>query len=196
MSDSHPEHAPRHSKKQGSIRCFLGLALTAPARETLSEAAAAWKRQPEAGAFRWIHPDNYHLTLAFLGQLPHSRIQQLTGLLARQCWLASKLAVEIDSLIGFPAQARSRYLVAQVKASPSVLEMHGGLQTLLGEHGFPTEQRSLRPHITLARLRREQVPPAIAPRPLELVYPVDRLILYASHSTPEGARYSALASFR
>ena len=179
-----------------SKRCFLGFAAPAPIREQLRQAAATWRKQPETAGFRWIVPDNYHLTLAFLGHLPGERVQQLTDQLGQERWLPEDFQVKIEALIGFPRTKQSRYLVAQVEASAALLRVHERLQELLLQHGFPTEQRPLRPHITLARLRRGQRPPLITPQPLRLTYPVSELILYESRTMAEGASYQALRSFR
>src|SRR5690606_4178959 len=110
--------APELPNAQHHKRCFLGLAASAPAQEVLSQAAAAWRRQPDVAAFRWIPPDNYHLTLAFLGQVTNLRLEQLTGLLHQQRWLPEDFTIKIDALVGFPSMSRSRYLVAQAVASP------------------------------------------------------------------------------
>src|SRR5690606_42104831 len=100
--------------------------------------------------------------------LPGERVQQLTDQLGQERWLPEDSQVKIEALIGFPRTKQSRYLVAQVEASAALLRVHERLQESLLQHGFPTEQRPLRPHITLARLRRGQRPPLITPQPLRL----------------------------
>lgn len=184
---------PRASKTK---RCFLGLAVPHPIREQLSRAAATLQTQPATRAFRWTPPENYHLTLAFLDSQSDERIQHLTERLGRERWLPDDFRIDADWVGGFPNTSHSRYLVAQVEVSSELLTLHQRLQALLAQEGFPTEARALRPHITLARLRRGQHPPFIEPQPLSLSFPADALTLFESRTAPEGASYQALASFR
>ena len=49
------------------MRCFIGLALPLEARESL--AAALVPLRSTLGRLSWTASENYHLTLAFLGEL-------------------------------------------------------------------------------------------------------------------------------
>src|SRR5690606_1153031 len=60
-----------------SYRCFLGLEVSPSIREALWRESLQIRQQVPNNHWRWIPPENYHLTLAFLGDVSLDGIEQL-----------------------------------------------------------------------------------------------------------------------
>ncbi len=183
--------------QQPEKRCFLGLTLPVTAARKLAQEAASIREKASRTRFRWIATDNFHLTLAFLGDLYPQEIARLETLLAAQRWLSSPLALEIRVLGGFPSAARSRYVVAHIEPNETLASVYQDLQKLLRETDYRSEARSLRPHITLARGTRQRSTSAVAQHCLAtpIRFDASELVLFESVSGPAGSVYTELARF-
>jgi 2'-5' RNA ligase len=76
------------------------------------------------------------------------------------------------------------------------------IETILFKLGFPKENRSFKPHLTLARVRRNKKIPEALIRYIKqndnLLFgesTFDKCVLFKSHLTAEGPIYSALNTF-
>jgi RNA 2',3'-cyclic 3'-phosphodiesterase len=85
--------------------------------------------------------------------------------------------------------------VAVVAMSDAFTALDWGVRSSMGEVGLSLDARAFRPHVTLARYRREAagVEPA-AELSHELIARFASLTLYSSTLARNGARYRSLAS--
>ncbi len=150
---------------------------------------------------RPIAPETMHITVCFLGSRPVEEIQMLSALvescaqppmgqasIGAPLWLPPRhpraLAVEVHDDSGTLAQLH-RIVSADLSAA--------GLASAAPTHG--AGHRAFRPHVTVARLRQGTAPRerGLEPTP-QLSFLPQRLVLYRSWLSPEGASYEALAS--
>lgn len=121
-----------------------------------------------------------HVTAAFLGAVRESRLEALMSL----CGPVPPLTINLDRLEHWP---KPRVLVAASTQVPDDLRrLVDGLWQRLDRLGFSREARPYRPHVTLARDVRS-VRPGLEWQPFR--WPVDRLELIESVSTPDGVVY-------
>jgi RNA 2',3'-cyclic 3'-phosphodiesterase len=124
-----------------------------------------------------------HVTAAFLGVVSNARLADL-GALAGPI---PPLRITFDRLEYW---AKPRVLVAATTHVPDdVRSLVDGLWQRLDRLGFARETRPLKPHVTLVRDIRS-VRPGLPWSPLR--WPVDRLYLVESVSTPDGVIYQPL----
>jgi len=107
------------------------------------------------GDLRWTPPEQWHLTLAFLGDVDERRSAEVTPRLARAAARAFELSVSLTGVGTFPRRAdRARVLWAGVAGDRTGL---GSLATTARaaarRSGIPVEDRRFNPHLTLARAR-------------------------------------------
>lgn len=96
---------------------------------------------------RLTHPDDLHLTLVFLGELPP--VRRWCVISVADAVEAKPFALEIDRIGHF---ARSRVLWCGPSSVPdALLGLVRTLQAGLVDCGIPPERRPYRPHLTLAR---------------------------------------------
>lgn len=130
-----------------------------------------------------------HVTLAFLGNVPHERLDALIDIGALCARDARAFTLTLDRIGG---TSKGIAWLAPGMIPAELASLHEALVARLGEAGFPVERRRFRPHVTLARrctapARRRDVEP--------IAWTVDRLALVASTPAPGGSRYADTAAW-
>jgi 2'-5' RNA ligase len=127
------------------MRLFVALDLPWMLRERLSILAGSGL----PGA-RWVPPENYHLTLRFIGETPGYRAEDidtaLTGLRARG------FSLTLAGVGTFAKGGRSTALWVGVERNPQLDHLQNKIETALQRCGLEPERRRFQPHVTLARL--------------------------------------------
>ena len=172
-------------------RLFTGLELP----ESVA-GAVALARGGVPGA-RWIQPEDYHITLRFLGEVDartaHEIVETLNDV------RRSAIPVRFDGL-GWFGGDKPRALVAHVKADPAIVGLQAEHERRLRRIGLPPETRKFKPHVTLARLRGVG-PAAVADflssrGRLEVeAFTAERFVLYSSKEGGGGGPYVVEAAY-
>lgn len=168
-------------RRPGRLRLFFALWPAAAQREPLAELARALV--PSGG--RATRAVNLHLTLAFLGSYPESRLPDL--LAAAGDVRAPALTLQLDRLGWW---ARPQVTWAAPSAPPEALRgLVQDLQSAQVRCGLSPETRPWRPHVTL--VHRARRPPTRNSMP-PLAWPVADFVLACSERDDEGPRYRVL----
>ncbi len=135
-----------------------------------------------------VGASNLHVTLAFLGRVPGSRIPELIRIGGRGDYRPAKLS--FDRLEYWP---RPKVVAALPDTIPEAGQrLVDALWERLMPLGFEREERPWRPHVTL--VRRVRRPPPRLSIPV-LRWSGDRLALVESVSGPDGLHYTPLAEW-
>ena len=100
---------------------------------------------------RWIDPDNYHLTLRFIGDIPDRAADELTRELQRVVAMPA-FNIELAGM-GVFGTKKPHSLHVRVAESPDLRRLQAMHERVCQSLGMPPEQRKFTPHVTLARLR-------------------------------------------
>lgn len=172
------------------IRAFFGLAVDGALAAELAAAARALK--PVFGhAARWVPRSNYHLTLAFLGDIGQRDCDLLQGMAARVAAGVTPFDLEVGGLGWFPSPRRPRMVAALVRRHRRLLALARHLHASLAAFGYPIDKRRFTPHITLARMNSASPPQPQWPE-AHWRQRVETLTLYRSDRSDGGAVYNAL----
>jgi 2'-5' RNA ligase len=125
-------------------RLFTGLEIPSSAAMSLASL-----RGGLPGA-RWIDPENYHVTLRFMGDIDDRTADTVAELLAGIHRRPFDLAFEGLGAFG---GNRPRAVYAAVKLTPALAELQAEQERLCRAAGLEPEGRRFTPHVTLARLR-------------------------------------------
>ena len=172
-------------------RLFVALSLPDEIVEALS------RLQTGVRGARWIPPDNFHLTLAFIGETDRHGLNEIASALAGVRVPAFDLRLKG---CGFFGDKKPRALWAGVEASPPLAHLQSKIETALKRAGFPLEKRKFTPHVTLAYLH------GAAPEALAGFcaanglfsagpFPLREFQLYESHLGSEAAHYEIVAGY-
>ncbi|HEX6148665.1 RNA 2',3'-cyclic phosphodiesterase [Nocardioides sp.] len=184
------------------MRMFVALT---PPDEAVEHLDAFLEARREAAPFRWTLPEQLHVTLAFLADVPDRRLDDLVERLTRAARRRTRFPTRIAGGGAFPNAARARVLWAGLDVDEAgrteVGRMATGARAAASKAGIEVEGRRFRPHLTVARLGR----PAEVSRWVRLLdeyagpdWVVDRIDLIASYlgQGPRGRpRYEVVESF-
>src|SRR5262245_50786390 len=146
---------------------------------------------------RWIDPENYHLTLRFIGDIDDALAREIAFMLGQV--KRPPFELRFDGLSAFGGR-RPPAGVAAPPPTPPLLELQAEHERILQRVGLEPEGRKFSPHVTLARLRdssSRQVADYLAARgPLSfLSFPVSRFVLFSSRASVGGGPYVVEAAY-
>ena len=183
------------------IRVFIGVELSSNIRERISSLQQHLKKI--LPAMNWVHSESIHLTLKFLGYVEPSQISQLLSILKTLSKKHTPFSIEIQGVGVFPQIKHPRIFWAGVRGKTQVLqELVLDIEAALEPLGFSPEEKSFHPHLTLARIKRENatvgtalIKNGIFDNKQELgILTVDRLTLFQSDLDSSGATYTSLGT--
>ncbi len=172
-------------------RLFTGLEIPSDVGQALSSL-----RGGLPGA-RWIDPENYHLTLRFIGDVDDITAHEVASLLGRVKRGAFELHME--GLTSFGGR-KPRAVVANVSPAQALLDVQAEQERLMQRIGLEPEGRKYTPHVTLARLRESSsrdVADYLAARGFFRTsrFKVSRFVLFSSRNSIGGGPYVVEASY-
>jgi 2'-5' RNA ligase len=150
---------------------------------------------------RWVHPDDVHLTLKFLGETAPEKIDEVIGRLEKATFSTKPFTLQLDTIGTFGSPHNPTVLWLGVQGELSLLhKLQQEVETSLTELGFRQDDRPFRPHLTLARRfsgeyrfsNRALSQATVQSDPLS--WKVDRIVLYESR-LGERPMYRVLREF-
>ena len=174
------------------MRLFVALPLPERVRDRLAGLAGG-----VPGA-RWEPPENYHITLRFIGEVDEGMAQDIDE---EQDYTAEpNFPVTLEGIGTFGRGDKSRALWAGVAASDPLRHLRDKIESAVVRAGLAPEERKFQPHVTLARLKEaasERVGRFVAERALfrEGPFMADRFVLYESTLGKSGSVYTELQSY-
>ena len=201
------------------MRLFLAIDLPADIRRVLStvrelaishDAQSDWHAHPVT----WVRPENLHVTLKFLGEVPEAALPQLRGVL-EQVPRAGPLALTTEGFQFFPDRGPIRVIAAKIGGDDvgRLALLQRSLEDACEDLGYKREGRAFRPHVTLARSR-DGLPAHVRPvfvdrrksgwflhdypglrEPLDAAFAATEFVLVQSQLLPAGPVYTPVATF-
>ena len=158
---------------------------------------------PEIPNARWVSPEMFHVTLAFLGDVPDVELNVVCRAVAEASKGFKPFTLNLQSLGAFPDPERPR--VAWVGVTGPGLDALGRLRRSIIEAvarvGYPPEDDRFMPHLTLGYIKSKKgldldLNPLVAHYRSWSAgnFSVNAIVTYSSTITPEGPAYMALAN--
>lgn len=142
------------AEKDEMWRIFVAIPLPVPIKEALS----AWcgEHKNRLAFAKWVDPEDYHITVQFLGDTPPNRVGEIGAGLSEATAAISPFSLEARRCGHFGRPAAPRVLWAGVEGALEPLrELQSRVVAANGKLGFTPEDRPYHPHITLARKYKE-----------------------------------------
>lgn len=178
------------------IRAFVAVDVG----ETVRERAAAWCRHLAATGpdYRWVQPENYHVTLKFLGAVEPAVLSRVEPVLGQTAAAVRPFELRFQGLGCFPGWTNPRVLWVGVAEGQSELALLArAVDRGLSALGFAPEERPFRGHLTVARQRSDRgladlrdAAQAIGPDAPAGTHLVTAILLLESKLSPAGPAYS------
>jgi 2'-5' RNA ligase len=177
------------------LRLFVAVDISDEARARLTQAAGELRERVAAG--RWVPPENWHVTMKFLGSTWPRLVEWVETTCAEVAAANESLETSLEGLGAFPHGRRARVLWAGLgDAEERLARIASALDAALVDE-FKPEKRAFRPHLTIARFG----PPTSLGEALSELevssepFRIDRLVLYRSHLQRPVPRYESLREF-
>jgi 2'-5' RNA ligase len=137
------------------MRMFVALVPPDEALEDLAEFLAP--RQEAEDGFRWTAVEQWHVTLAFMGQVPARSLDDLFERLQRAGARRTPFDVTVRGGGAFPHPGRAKVLYAGLELETMTEELGRlatGARAAANRAGADAEGGRFHPHLTLARIKR------------------------------------------
>ena len=186
-------------------RLFAAIAIPASVRETLHHEQRELKSFVPSGAVRWVPPEQFHLTLKFLGDVPTYSVASLVESLAGTCSQVRPFGLRARGIGFFPGTRSPRVIWVGVESGDETLvEFQRQVEAALSRHVETQVPEKFLAHVTLGRFQKYRRHRAAGLRSLPEScntrvfgeWQVQEAGLFRSELSPDGARHSLVASCR
>jgi len=177
-----------------TIRCFVALPIPRETANQLGDVAAKMSYQDKSGAIRWVDQENYHITLAFLGEQQQTDLETLAEQLDYHLSQTEFQAV-LSHLSPFP-EARPKLIAAMMDKSDDISRVHRQVMNAIKSTMMLVDKRKFIPHVTLGRYRHSRNTYAGGiPMNVSFEALIDEVVLFESVLTTSGAEYEPIYRF-
>jgi 2'-5' RNA ligase len=114
-------------------------------------------RQEAESDLRWTVPEQWHVTLAFMHDVPDRSLDDLLARLSRAAARRTPFEVTVAGGGAFPNPGRAKVLFAALEVAPDRVELDRlatGARAAANKAGADSDGGRFHPHLTLARVRR------------------------------------------
>lgn len=172
-------------------RLFVAIALPEPVVDALAAL------QTGVRGARWLPEENFHLTLAFIGEVDRHGLQEAASALAGVAAPAFDLKF---SGCGYFGDRKPRALWAGAAPAAALTHLQSKVDVALRRSGLVEDKRKFTPHVTLAYLHgvpKDEAELYCAVNGLFAAgpFPVDEFHLFESHLGSKAAHYEVVASY-
>lgn len=181
------------------MRTFIAIELPPALSAQIERAMRRLSRfAPDA---RWVRPDNLHLTLAFLGELPSAVVPRVSDALAEVAARHPPHPLRVQGSGTFGPLDRPKVLWLAISGTlEPLMALQSALARKLALLGAAPDHEVFTPHITLARAKSPRGEPALGraadgSRTLDFgELMVREVSLFESQTDRQGMRYRAMAT--
>ncbi|MTH98200.1 RNA 2',3'-cyclic phosphodiesterase [Roseibium sp. RKSG952] len=100
---------------------------------------------------RWIDPENFHITLRFIGDIDDRTADEIADALDRV--RRRTVEIRINGLGSFGNGKQPHAVWARVEPTPQLAELQAEQERIIQRLNLPPERRKYTPHVTIARCR-------------------------------------------
>lgn len=169
------------------MRLFIALEIPPVLRDDLAVLSRQLRERVQG---RFLPPENYHITLSFIGETPGSSIPLAIDAIDEATKYLDGITLKPDQLGKF-GRSEDATLWLGFADNPKLNELASSLREKLDEYGIIYDLKPFRAHVTIARrarLPKGALPPLSFPNPARAW----RVTLCKSTLSSEGASYEAL----
>lgn len=178
---------------------FLAVSLPKPTKGVLSR----WKElmEPHLSFRSWVHPQDYHITLAFLGNASFAQVKAVKEKMNDILINYPVFNLELTGLGIFGNSEAPRVLWCGVKEDQNLIDLQKEVYEACTEIGFSLDKRPFHPHITIARkwigeqnFEEKVLEQLGQPKDEFQVFKAELLVLYQTHMN-RSPKYQPLTIF-
>jgi len=187
------------------LRLFVAISIPEPVRGEIIRVQQELQPLVPRNVARWIRPDQFHLTLRFLGDVAADNVEALKKSVNAVCQNGRPLSLRAEG-VGFFPHARSPRVawVGIQDGAGQLTDLQQRIETVVGPFSREPGEKNFTGHVTLGRLKN--------PRPADTrelaaraqsfeqrlfgEWTAREVEIVRSELSPAGARHTLLAAFR
>lgn len=136
------------------LRLFIAIPVPADVRNPIRRAQEQLRRCSPPGGIRWTNPDQFHLTLKFLGDVPSDQFAALEKSVSTVCTGFSPLQLTARGIGFFPGRHKPRVIWAGATDKEDRLsELHRQIDEAMRPFAPADRPGKFTGHITLGRFK-------------------------------------------
>ena len=137
------------------MRTFIAVELPENIKKKIGELQAPLKR---TNAFvSWVKPENIHITLKFLGEVPEEKINEVFSATEAALKETKKFKMNLKEMGAFPDFRRPRVIwIGTGKGGEELSNMATKIEEEMEKIGSPKENRKFSPHFTIGRVKSQK----------------------------------------
>jgi len=177
-----------------TIRSFIALPIPIDTINEMGDLAAKMSYQDKSGAVRWVDQENYHITLAFLGEQEQDDLEVLAEKLD-ECLTEPEFRLAFTHPCPFP-ETRPKLIATMVDRNEEINNVYRQVMSAIKSVDMQIDKRKFIPHVTLGRYRHSKNTYA-GNIPLNVSFDtvIDEVVLYESVLTSSGSEYEPIYRF-
>jgi 2'-5' RNA ligase len=188
-----------------TLRLFVAIALPEPVRDQIIRVQHELQRLVPREVVRWTRPEQFHLTLRFLGNVPSDEVEALRQAVGRACRSAPPLSLCAQGIGFFPNPRLPRVIWVGINDNGNRLvdlqkQIEGAARPFSAEPG----EKNFAGHITLGRLKNAKPVDvqSLSTRAQSFAtytfgrWTASEVEIIRSELSAQGARYTVLAAIR
>lgn len=176
------------------LHYFVAITLPNHIKEMLSNYKE--EMQEELPFRSWVHKEDYHVTLSFLGSATEEQLEGIKNGLQTLIQM-KRTIVHITRIFNVWYGRQAAYFWAKVRGNQDLFQLQKRVHVMCEENGFSLETRPYHPHITVARkwVGEEKFNLEHIKEVPEISFQADTITLYESH-VKETPKYKAIAEIK
>jgi 2'-5' RNA ligase len=180
------------------MRLFVALAVSDEIRHNISSFIR--ELSVADSKVRWLDPQNFHITLKFIGRVPPENLSPIAGALAK-VQVAHPVQMEFRGLGFFPNARKPSVAWIGTEFSPNLPALAAAINNELAPLEIQGEEKPFTPHLTIARFKQTHLSPALLAKTKTLqdcsfgTLTIREFHLVESTLKSTGAQYTTLRSF-
>ncbi len=180
---------PRPTIPPETQRVFIGIPIDKRSQQRISELLNPIIKLHQD--IRWIPANNWHLTLAFLGNKPFSEVETLVRSIDEAYQQTTNFRYTLSRLTRFP-DSMGRIIALTADPSTRLDSLFKVTLGLLDRNNIKFDRIEFRPHITLGRINKGKRPKIKFDQKTDISLSINKITLYQSTLTESGSIYSSL----
>ena len=185
------------------MRTFIAIDFSPEIIRKITEIINYFRSQTPDKAIKWVAPENLHLTVKFLGEVPDNKIEDIKEFIKKSLADKHTFQIEVKGLGMYPNATKPRVIWLGIKGSEPIVEIYKILDSELQKANVQPDKRGFSPHLTIARIRRntdskvvQEIGKTLSKFKVDSLGSciIDHIVLYKSVLTPKGPIYTSLLS--
>jgi 2'-5' RNA ligase len=187
------------------LRLFIAIPIPEPVRDEVIRVQRELQLLTSRGAVRWTKPDQFHLTLRFLGDVPVAGLEKLRESVNAVCLSAQPLQLRAEGIGFFPNPHSPRVVWVGIDDKEGLLvDLQKRIEAAVRPFAAEPGEKNFSGHVTLGRVKKLKPPDgrklaAYAQTVKDRTFgewTAHEIEIIRSELSPGGARHTLLAAVR